>query len=76
MSAEDVAAAVLAHYAKLKKTGKPQGREFTVLAGLVLEVRCCSTHAMITESSMADILCLRCRTVQQLEQQVRQAVVV
>lgn len=38
MSAEDVAQAVLQRYARLPKTGKPQGREHTVLAGLVLEV--------------------------------------
>lgn len=35
---DKIAAAVLQRYAKLPKTGKPQGREFTVLSGLVLEV--------------------------------------
>jgi hypothetical protein len=52
MSAEAVAAAVLAHNAKLKKTGKPQGREFTVLAGLVLEVRsyCIYTLKLLKDS--------------------------
>eukprot|EP00611_Tribonema_gayanum_P014045 TRINITY_DN2530_c0_g1_i3.p1 TRINITY_DN2530_c0_g1~~TRINITY_DN2530_c0_g1_i3.p1 ORF type:complete len:670 (-),score=281.21 TRINITY_DN2530_c0_g1_i3:392-2401(-) len=34
---DEVAAAVLQRYSQLPKTGKPQGREFTVLAGLVLE---------------------------------------
>ena len=31
-----VAAAVIMQYKKLKKTGKPQGNEGTVLAGVVL----------------------------------------
>ena len=31
-----VAAAVIMQYKKLKKTGKPQGKEGTVLAGVVL----------------------------------------